>query len=553
MNLLVFQEDKAYIKECLENGEIDYVEAASESAETEFFEYLNGRGLLQKLSETYPLRRKKQEVPMWLYVASDISLRLHGMQSFHSYPLVVRTGGLINALGPKVGKKVIQPKTGQMTLHCPGFNSKNKYDRETPCDQDWLRKVARSTPADKLMTWYNTQIPQLLKQEKLFDPEGIFIGDASYVFVPDNENYKGSVVLLFDEHNHPVKKEDLSPDQLSRCSYKRCYKWVELIHTNRKCEFFFFVGMHLCSGKDHESPILYNMVENFLKLVGRGIMKWLIVDRGFLDGEKMGNLKKDWGVDTISGLRSNMAILEDARGLLRMGKVDWQDYLPVHIRIPTGIKEQLQASFTRPKPEVIIRREEARQRTLKAEGRWPEPPAPEKIVVLNDLTSWDACPIPLTVVLTERKDEPPWGLVSTAHTQDGSLIRDTYHLRETIEERHRQTKLFWDITRFHSPNFNLVTNQVVFVGLSYTLLQMQLLEENQQELNRMTRTSLKYQLLPYGNHIVVYYKQYFAFFNVPEYTNIIMDIVEPGKSKLRKKVRELEQEFLHGLKNPRPP
>jgi hypothetical protein len=78
MNLLVFQEDKAYIKQCLENGEIDYVEAASETAKTEFFEYLNGRALLQQLAETYPLRRKKQEVPMWLYIASDISLRLHG-------------------------------------------------------------------------------------------------------------------------------------------------------------------------------------------------------------------------------------------------------------------------------------------------------------------------------------------------------------------------------------------------------------------------------------------------------------------------------------------
>lgn len=177
----------------------------------------------------------------------------------------------------------------------------------------------------------------------------------------------------------------------------------------------------------------------------------------------------------------------------------------------------------------------------------------KKIVVFNDLTSWDACPLPLTVVLTEKEDKPPWGLVTTAHTQDGSLIRDNYHLRGTIEERHRQTKLFWDLTYFHSPNFNLVTNQVVFVGLSYTLLQMQLLNENRPELNRMTINSLKGQLLPYGNHIIVYYQQYFAFFNVPEYTGIIMDIVEPGKSKLRNRVRKLQQEFLHSLKSSRPP
>lgn len=543
MNLLVFQEDKAYIKQCLENGEVDYLEVASEAAETEFFEYLNSRGLLQQLAVTYPLRRKKQEVPMWLYVASDISLRLHGMQSFHGYPLVVRTGGLVNALGPKVGKKVMHPETKQMTLHCPGFNSKNKYDRQTPCDQDWLRKVARKTPADKLLAWYNSQMPQLLQEQKLFDPEGIFIGDASYVFVPDNENYEGSVVLLFDQHNHPVNKEVLSPEQLKRCSYKRCYKWVELIHTNRKGEFFFFVTMHLGSGKDHESLILYEMVENFLQLVGSGVMRWLIVDRGFLDGAQMGHLKKDWGVDTVTGLKSNMSILEDARGLLRLGQGEWQEYHPV----------QLEPSFSLPKPEEIVKREEARQRTLKAEGRWPEPRPAEKIAVFNDLTSWDACPVPLTVVLTAREEKPPWGLVSTVHTEDGALLRDTYHLRETIEERHRQTKLFWDLTGFHSPNFNLVTNQVVFVALAYTLLQMQLLDENRPELNRMTRTSLKGQLLPYGNHIVVYYQQYFAFFNVPEYTGIIMDIVEPGKSKLRKKVRQLQREFLHGLKHPRPP
>ena len=544
MNLLVFQEDKAYIKQCLENGEVDYMEVASEAAETEFFEYINSRGLLQQLSETYPLKRKKEEVPLWLYVASDISLRLHGMQSFHGYPLVVRTGGLINALGPSVGKKAMHPETGQVTLHCPGFNSKNKYDRQTPCDQDWLRKVARRTPADKLLRWYNTQMPLLLKQQNLFDPEGIFVGDASYIFVPDNENYEGSVVMLFDEHNHLVKKEELTPEQLQRCSYKRCYKWVSLIHTNRNCEFFFFVAMHLDSGKDHECPILYRLVEDFLRIGGCGIMKWLIVDRGFLDGEAMGHLKQEWDVDTISGLKSNMAILEDARGLLRMGKVNRQDYRPAELKFPLPPS---------PKPESIVRREQARQHTLKERGRWPEPPPPEKVVVFNDLTSWDTCPIPLTVVLTDRENKLPWGLVTTAHTQDGPFLRGTYHLRETIEERYRQTKLFWDLTSFHSPNFNLVTNQVVFVGLSYTLLQMQLLDENRPELNRMTRTSLKRQLLPYSNHIVVYYKRYFAFFNIPEYTNIIMDIVEPGKSKLRKRVRKFQREFLHDLKNPRSP
>jgi len=542
MNLVVFEQDKAYVRRSLENGEIDYMEVASEGAETEFFEYLNGRRILQRLADTYPVKRRKEEVPIWLYIASDLSLRLHGMQSFHGFPLVIRTGGLLNALGPGVGKKVVHPETGQVTIHCPGFNRKNRYDRQTPCDQDWLRKMARATEAQKLLMWYNMEVPRLLKEEGLFDGEGIFIGDASYVFVPDNDNYEGSVLLLFDEHNRPVDRERVSPEQLKRCRWRRCYKWVELIHTNAEANYFFFVSMHLGSGKAHECPILYELVEQFLEVVGPGVMKWLIVDRGFLDGERIAHLKRRWDVDTLSGLRSDMRVLEDARGLLKLEPVEWQDYHPAK-----------PASITVTEPCTVLGRELARQRTLKARGRWPKPEAPEKVVALGELTSWDTCPVPLTVVLTQRRDKPPWGLVTTAQSRDAPFLRGRYHLRETIEERHRQAKLFWDLTGFHSPNFNLVTNQVAFVALTYTLLQMQLLRENQPELNRMSRRRLQHQMLPYGNHIVVYAQEYYAFFDLPEYTEIVMTIVEPAKTKLLKKVRRIRRDFLGSINHPRGP
>ncbi len=543
MNILVFEQDKAYVQRCLENGDMDYLEAASEGAETEFFQYLNSQHILDELAKGYPLKRKKEEVPLWLYIASEMSLRLHGMQSFNGYPLVIRTGGMLNAFGPEVGRKVVHHETEQVTIHCPGFNHKNTYDRQTPCDQDFLRKVARATEAEKLVGWYNLEVPRILNQKRLFDEEGIFIGDASYVFVPDNEHYQGSVVMLFDEHNHPVNKEALTPAQLRRCRYRRCYKWVELLHTNARLEYFFFVAMHFGSAKAHECPILYQLVEQFLRVVGKGVMKWLIVDRGLLDGEKFAMLKTQWDVDTVSGLRSDMRILEDARGLLRSGSAAWQEYQPPAQR----------PVVSPPKPEGIRKRELARQRTLQAKGCWPKPKPKEKIVAFGDLTSWDSCSLPLTVVLTEKSGDLPWGLVTTSRTADAAGIRDKYHLRETIEERHRQAKLFWDLSGFHSPNFNLVTNQVVFVALTYTLLQVQLMCENMPELNRMTRKRLQHIMLPYGNHIVVYAYNYYGFFDLPEYTEIVMNIVEPAKSKLLKKVRRIRREFLGSMKYPRGP
>ena len=124
----------------------------------------------------------------------------------------------------------------------------------------------------------------IFKQHHAFDPEGIFIGDATYLFVPDNPNYEGSSLLLFDEHNHPVEGSKLTPQQRARCTLRRCYKLISLIHTNRAGEFFLYAGLMVGAGKDHECPVLYRLVEEFVQAQGRGVMRRLIVDRGFWDG-----------------------------------------------------------------------------------------------------------------------------------------------------------------------------------------------------------------------------------------------------------------------------
>ncbi len=62
---------------------------ASESSGA-FFRYIGAKKVLGKLAETYPSPREKEEVPLWMYVASNLSMRLHGVHSFHAYPYVIR-------------------------------------------------------------------------------------------------------------------------------------------------------------------------------------------------------------------------------------------------------------------------------------------------------------------------------------------------------------------------------------------------------------------------------------------------------------------------------
>lgn len=51
----------------------------------------------------------------------------------------------------RVGRRrSLHPDAGDVTLACPGFNDKNDYERQTPCDQDFIRKFASDTETDLL-------------------------------------------------------------------------------------------------------------------------------------------------------------------------------------------------------------------------------------------------------------------------------------------------------------------------------------------------------------------------------------------------------------------
>ncbi len=195
----------------------------------------------------------------------------------------------------------------------------------------------------------------MLRSLKLFDEEGLFIGDASYLFVPDNEHYQGSDLLWFDQHDHPVEAEKVDPKD-SRYQLRRCYKMVSLIHVNRQLEFFFVVAAQVVSGRRHEDPILYQLAEQFVDAVGRGVMKMLIVDRGLIDGPRMGRLKQRYNIDTLVPLRRNMDAYGDAIGLTRLPDFQWEPYQRPEAPPPP--------SPPPPKPARVAKREAKRQQTL---------------------------------------------------------------------------------------------------------------------------------------------------------------------------------------------
>lgn len=556
MDLVIFEESKSLIREALQEGDFDYMESASEVFETDFFRFIKAKPILTKLAETYPTPRKKEEVPLLFYVASNLSMRLHGVHAFNAYPMVVQAGGMLNIFGPSCGRKVTHPDTGELTIYCEGFNNKNHYDRQSPCDPDFLRKMAKDTRAVDLMKWFNQDVVSVFRMQRAFDREGLFIGDASYLFVPDNPKYEGSVKLLFDEHDHPLSREQyegLTDEQKIRCRWRRCYKMVTLLHTNRSLDFFLFVALKVISGKDNESPVLYKLVEEFVDTVGKEVMKRLILDRGFLDGKAISICKKEYGVDILIPVRRNMDIYTDAMALFQLPDVNWVD-----VEEPKAEQKK----EARPRPAAVVKRERKRQQTLK-ERKEKNPPSPDDIVVkrqaaaIGHFRSWSSCEVPLTVVANREfyadGHEEMWLLIDTKEGGDPSQIREEYHLRTAIEERYRQLKCFSDLTHFTSRVFSLVVNQTVFIMLACNLLQFYLLRQEKKALNKKPLPHIRQQLLPADNHVIVYWQNYYGLFNPYELVGFVVQLSEEARKKIAEKCRRLGRELNGIMKNPRGP
>jgi hypothetical protein len=487
---------------------------------------------------------------------SNLSMRFHGEHHFYEFPYLVRSGGLLEAFGPDLGHKVTHPQTGDISLRCEGFNEKNDYDRQTPCDQDYLRKMARDTEAGELETWFNRNVVGLFKQHHAFDAEGIFIGDATYLFVPDNPHYEHSSRLLFDEYNHPVDAEKMTPEQRARCIWRRCYKLVSLLHTNRAGEFFLYSGLRVTAGHDHEAPLLYELVESFVQYHGRGVMKRLILDRGFLDGKKIGHCKRDLGLDVLIPARTNLDIYQDVVGLAEGQLLSFQAVPPP---VPPSVAVPLH------RPERIRKREEARQRTLAmkkaaqeaATGPLTVQHMGSEVATVADLQTFTTCPIPLHALVNREiysdGHREYWVLLDTAPITDALATRAQYRLRTSIEERHRQLKCFSDLEHFSSRAFSLVVNQVVFVLLTYSLLQWYWLRIGRPDLSPRTRPRALAQLRPTLTVILIYYQNYVARLDPLAYQELLLTLSETARRKILAKTRRLRRGLVHQLDHARAP
>lgn len=96
--------------------------------------------------------------------------------------------------------------------------------------------------------------------------------------------------------------------------------------------------------QQHESQLTQALVRQAITNLGPGVLRVLLIDRGFLDGPTLWQLKQTWGLDFVVPAKDDMRVTADARSLCRQAPDG--DYLVQQVRTgqPTGPGQRTESS-----------------------------------------------------------------------------------------------------------------------------------------------------------------------------------------------------------------
>ena len=240
----------------------------------------------------------------------------------------------------------------------------------------------------------------------------------------------------------------------------------------------------------------HEVMDGALRVLGRGVIRRLLVDRGFIDGAWLTKLWRE-GVTVIIGVRSDMDIFADLQGLARLPDTQWQELPP-----PQNHRQ---------------------------------PPPRREITAFHELQSWSACEAPLCGCLI--RDTYPdhveyQAVVMTAPTATANDIYRGRQQRWDLEEVLMALTRYWRFDQLPPCHRGVAWAMVHFTLLAFTLLGIYLAHSD------TDRRPWSPPPLPLPEReLAVYVGPYFALLRPSELLTIIL---ENHEAWLRNKDRLLE-------------
>lgn len=464
-NILTFHRQQETIDR-LKSGDITDISGSFKRPADAIVMHALNLGFLHEGFKSFPDPRSKFSVPMDAILLSQILRSLNDQHSFLLAPYMLNNADVMTTLGYNI--KTLED----------GFNEQNIHPREAAFNGETLKHILLKMRPDSIVNWFNQKmLPHWRNQAPGRTQQ--YILDGTKILVPSHLKDKFQNCGMVSDNDGNVEY-----------GYKVVFLY-EII--DRKG---MIVSMKIGPIQTHDIVLGRELVEDFPFEKGA----CLIMDRGFIDGSWISELKLQRQVDVVIPLRHNMQLTEAA-----IAQADARDAWEPH---PTR------------------------------EGQWCYE------LEAQDLF-WSECQVLRSGVLVrwqQKNGESSEVLfVTTNRNIKGKNILEVYDQRAEIEESHRQMKCFQGLEKLLSKKFVNVVFRLVIGVVGYNLFNLFLNSENCDTFEEYSLKTLRQKPVVEKNpKLIIYADDCFAVIRILELLPMILNLKKRVREKLANLFRALQ-------------
>jgi hypothetical protein len=467
---------KEVVKRLLD-GDVTMISSASWAFFERFLLFLQEVGFFEVIGvEGKKFRRQMIEVS--LLIMTYCVKGLLGIASINQVPgRLFRDRALLLLIGYS---------TDQMVS---GFCYRGYEDKQKPMHKNVLADAVEKLTVEEVAYILNETVKRLAKGGVFTSSGGHFALDSSDL--ETTELYRGA-----GKKKVTVRKKLPNGQYVELEEYRYGFKVVVIYEVRLRL----IVAAQVAPINHHDTTFTLDLLRQAIANVGSGVIKVLVMDRGFLDGETLWTIKQIEGVDFVIPSKDDMHVTTEARAFRRQKAPDealiWADR--------PGEGDQLTGQVRLYGVKAVTAYEQygdtAHQKKL---NRKDFQPNPLNVIVIYEWQGKTYRPGDEKVFLTSLPVDHPL------------TVLDTYDLRSLIENcAFRELKQGWQLGKFPKKTEEAVRGHVFLTLVIFTLSNAYRTDLGQD----LAQAGIRRQRLLWqeANQVLIVAGDYYALFDLEE-------------------------------------
>lgn len=459
------------------DGDVTMISSASWAFLERFLLFLHEVGFFEVIGvEGKQFRR--QMIKVQLLIMTYCAKVLLGIASINQVPgRLFRDRALLLLIGYS---------TDQMVS---GFCYRGYEDKQKPMHKNVLADAVEKLTAEEVAYILNETVKRLAERGMFNQSQGQFALDSSDL--ETTEQYRGA-----GKKKVTVRKKLPNGQYIEWEEYLYGFKVVVIYEVRLRL----IVAAQVAPINRHDTNFTLDLLHQAIVNVGQGVIKVLVLDRGFLDGETLWTLKHSYGVDFVIPSKDDMRVTMEARAFRRQ-KIKDADLIWAE-RPGEGKKGLGQVQLYGVKAVTAYDQygDADHQKKL---NRKDFQPNPLNVIVVYEWQGKTYRPGQEKVFLTSLPIDQPL------------TILDTYDLRSLIENcAFRELKQGWCLGKFPKKTQEAVRGHVFLTLVIFTLTNAYRTEIGQE----LAQAGIRRQRLVWqeANKVLVVAGDYYAIFDLEE-------------------------------------